>query len=97
VTCGRSGKKKLAQLRDNSNYFRKRLIQMGYVAYVTVKWTSLYRLSLQLIMGSLCVVFCRFKVLGDYDSPVIPIMLFLPTKIPAFSRLCLEKDVRVRL
>nr|XP_043608166.1 long chain base biosynthesis protein 2b-like isoform X2 [Erigeron canadensis] len=36
-----------------------------------------------------------FVVLGDYDSPVIPIMLYNPTKIPAFSRECLKWNVAV--
>lgn len=34
------------------------------------------------------------EVLGDYDSPVIPIMLFNPTKIAAFSRECMKRGVR---
>ncbi|KAK9796329.1 hypothetical protein WJX73_005593 [Symbiochloris irregularis] len=35
------------------------------------------------------------NVLGDQDSPVMPIMLFQPAKIPAFSRLCLQRGVAV--
>ncbi|MFS7951153.1 putative serine C-palmitoyltransferase [Helianthus anomalus] len=54
------GAKKLAQIRDNSNYFRSELQKMG------------------------------FEVLGDEDSPVMPIMLYNPAKIPAFSRECLK-------
>ena len=34
-----------------------------------------------------------FEVLGDNDSPVMPIMLYNPAKIPAFSRECLKKNV----
>lgn len=34
-----------------------------------------------------------FKVLGDVDSPVMPIMLYHPAKIPAFSRECLRENV----
>ncbi len=34
------------------------------------------------------------EVLGDEDSPIIPIMLFNPTKIAAFSRECLKRGVR---
>jgi 7-keto-8-aminopelargonate synthetase-like enzyme len=30
------------------------------------------------------------EVLGDEDSPVIPIMLYNPRKIPAFSGKCLK-------
>jgi serine palmitoyltransferase len=34
------------------------------------------------------------EVLGDDDSPVIPIMLFNPAKIGAFSRECMKRGVR---
>jgi len=47
--------------------------------------------------------FCRselqkmgFEVLGDNDSPVMPIMLYNPAKIPAFSRECLKHNVSSR-
>ncbi|XP_047310225.1 long chain base biosynthesis protein 2a-like [Impatiens glandulifera] len=36
-----------------------------------------------------------FEVLGDQDSPVMPIMLYNPAKIPAFSRECLKQNVAV--
>ncbi|XP_009404745.2 long chain base biosynthesis protein 2a [Musa acuminata AAA Group] len=36
-----------------------------------------------------------FEVLGDNDSPVMPIMLYNPAKIPAFSRECLRRNVAV--
>ncbi|KAG9446249.1 hypothetical protein H6P81_012377 [Aristolochia fimbriata] len=36
-----------------------------------------------------------FEVLGDNDSPVMPIMLYNPAKIPAFSRECLNQKVAV--
>ncbi|GFP92046.1 long chain base biosynthesis protein 2a [Phtheirospermum japonicum] len=36
-----------------------------------------------------------FEVLGDNDSPIIPIMLYNPAKIPAFSRECLKRNVAV--
>ena len=35
------------------------------------------------------------QVIGDYDSPVIPCMLFNPAKIPAFSRACLARKLAV--
>lgn len=57
------GAQKLARIRENSNYFRTELRNMG------------------------------FKVLGDEDSPVMPIMLYNPAKIPAFSRECLRENV----
>lgn len=34
-----------------------------------------------------------FEVLGDNDSPIMPIMLYNPAKIPAFSRECLKQNV----
>jgi len=57
------GKKKIAQLRDNSNFFRQGLIDRG------------------------------FQVYGDKDSPVIPIMIYFPAKIAAFSRECLKRNI----
>ncbi|XWS43956.1 hypothetical protein CRYUN_Cryun15aG0003000 [Craigia yunnanensis] len=36
-----------------------------------------------------------FEVLGDNDSPIMPIMLYNPAKIPAFSRECLKQNVAV--
>lgn len=36
-----------------------------------------------------------FEVLGDNDSPVMPIMLYNPAKIPAFSRECLKRNVGI--
>ncbi|WOH10679.1 hypothetical protein DCAR_0730149 [Daucus carota subsp. sativus] len=36
-----------------------------------------------------------FEVLGDNDSPVMPIMLYNPAKIPAFSRECLKRNLAV--
>jgi len=50
------GARKLAALRENADYFRRRVTEMG------------------------------FHVLGHYGSPVVPIMLYHPAKIPAFSR-----------
>lgn len=60
---GNLGAQKLAQIRENSNYFRSKLQKMG------------------------------FDVLGDNDSPVMPILLYNPAKIPAFSRECLKQNV----
>ncbi|KMZ59378.1 Long chain base biosynthesis protein [Zostera marina] len=36
-----------------------------------------------------------FDVLGDNDSPVMPIMLYNPAKMPAFSRQCLQHNLAV--
>ena len=49
------GQKKITALRDNSNYFRMRLIDMG------------------------------LHVLGHYDSPIMPVMLYNPTKIAVLT------------
>lgn len=60
-----TGKEKIDALRDNSNYFRMRLCDMG------------------------------LHVLGNYDSPIMPVMLYNPTKIAAFSRECLKRGLAV--
>ncbi|KAJ2343450.1 serine palmitoyltransferase component, partial [Coemansia sp. RSA 2618] len=36
-----------------------------------------------------------FMTMGDAGSPVIPLLLFNPAKIPAFSRECLKRNVAV--
>ncbi|GBB94875.1 hypothetical protein RclHR1_02430016 [Rhizophagus clarus] len=36
-----------------------------------------------------------FIVYGDHDSPIIPLLLFNPAKIPAFSRECLKRNLAV--
>lgn len=59
------GKQKLKQIKENSNYFRRGLVEMG----------------------------CQ--VLGDNDSPVIPLMLFSPSKISLFSRECYKRGLAV--
>lgn len=59
------GRRKLRALRDNSNYFRLRLTEMG------------------------------LQVLGDYDSPIMPILLYNPAKIAAFSRECYKRGLAV--
>eukprot|EP01133_Synstelium_polycarpum_P003467 gene3467-3946_t len=59
------GARKIKQLKDNSNFFRESLRQMG------------------------------FKILGNKDSPVIPLMLYNPSKIAMFSRACLERHIAV--
>mmetsp|Transcript_3800 Transcript_3800/g.5654 ORF Transcript_3800/g.5654 Transcript_3800/m.5654 type:complete len:624 (+) Transcript_3800:130-2001(+) len=59
------GKQKLQALKDNANYFRMRLTDMG------------------------------LHILGNYDSPIIPVMLYNPTKIAAFSRECFKRGLAV--
>lgn len=58
-----TGADKLRRLRDNSNYMRQQLIDLGCEVY------------------------------GEWDSPIIPVMLYNPTKIAAFSRECLKRGV----
>jgi len=69
VMTGRDGTsdgfKRIQQLQDNSNFFRRALIERG------------------------------FHVFGDRDSPVIPVMLYHPAKLPAISRECLARNVRL--
>lgn len=57
------GMRKVAQLKENSNYFRRRLLEMG------------------------------LDVIGDYDSPVMPIMIYHPGKLPWFSRYCYANNI----
>jgi len=58
-----TGRQKFQALRDNSNYFRMRLNDMGLLT------------------------------LGRYDSPIMPVMLYIPTKIAAFSRECYKRGL----
>jgi len=59
------GRKRLDRLRNNSNFFRSKLKEMG----------------------------CQ--VLGDADSPIVPLMIYHPAKMPAFSRMCLQQNIAV--
>ena len=65
ISTTQVGKDKIKRLRDNSNYFRMKLKEMG------------------------------LNVLGHYDSPIMPVMLYNPTKIAAFSRECLKRGLAV--
>jgi len=58
-----TGKQKILSLRENSNFFRRGLIDRG------------------------------FQVYGNDDSPVVPLMLYYPSKIAAFSRECLKRNI----
>lgn len=59
------GRQKIASLRNNSNYFRQKLIDLGVIT------------------------------LGDFDSPVIPVMLYHMSKVGEFSRQCLKRNLAV--
>ena len=60
-----AGETKLRTLNENSNYFRKGLLEIG------------------------------LNVLGDWDSPVMPIMMFKPSTLVACSREMLKRGVAV--
>jgi len=36
-----------------------------------------------------------FHVIGNHDSPIVPIMLYHPAKLPALSRACLEAGIAI--
>lgn len=59
------GAKKLAALRDNSNFFRSEMKRIGLHVY------------------------------GSDDSPIIPVLIYLPSKTAAFSRECLKRGLAV--
>eukprot|EP00744_Colponema_vietnamica_P009532 GILI01013542.1.p1 GENE.GILI01013542.1~~GILI01013542.1.p1 ORF type:complete len:509 (+),score=140.29 GILI01013542.1:58-1527(+) len=59
------GQQKIKALKDNSNYFRQRMIDMGMDVY------------------------------GQMDSPIIPVMVYCPAKLPLFSRECLKRNIAV--
>ncbi|CAM9894528.1 unnamed protein product [Sphacelaria rigidula] len=59
------GVNKLRALRDNSNFVRRKLEDMG------------------------------MHVLGDYNSPVIPAVIYVPAKLSAFSKECYERGLAV--
>jgi serine palmitoyltransferase len=61
------GQNKLKAIRENSNYFRKALMDMGA------------------------------HILGDWDSPVVPLMICNPAKLSAFSREALKRNVSALL
>jgi len=60
-----TGAKKLLQLRENSNYFRNKLKEMGFIIF------------------------------GNADSPIVPLMLYHPSKFSAFSRGLLKRGIAV--
>ncbi|XP_043962056.1 serine palmitoyltransferase 2-like [Gambusia affinis] len=57
------GADRLRQLSENTNYFRRRLREMGFIIY------------------------------GNDDSPVVPLMLYMPAKIGAFGREMLKRNI----
>lgn len=63
--CNDEGEKRISALRNNSNYFRRRMKELGFVIF------------------------------GSEDSPIIPMMIYYPHKLAAFTRLCLEHNIGV--
>ncbi|CBN76133.1 Serine palmitoyltransferase [Ectocarpus siliculosus] len=59
------GATKLRALRENSNFVRRKLEDMG------------------------------MHVLGDYNSPVIPALIYVPAKLSAFSKDCYDRGMAV--
>merc|ERR1711871_927111 len=60
-----AGARQIKALRENSNFFRQGLKDLGCQVY------------------------------GDEDSPIIPVMLYCPAKIGAFSRECYKRGLAV--
>lgn len=59
------GKQRIQQLAWNSQYFREKLVEMGFIVY------------------------------GNNNSPVVPLMLYMPAKICAFNHEMLKRGVAV--
>ncbi|KAM9466092.1 serine palmitoyltransferase 2 [Clarias gariepinus] len=59
------GRDRIQRLAENTNYFRRRLREIGFIIY------------------------------GNNDSPVVPMMLYLPAKIGAFGRQMLKRNIGV--
>ena len=60
-----SGKKRINQLADNTRYFRRRLVDMGFIVY------------------------------GNNNSPVVPMMLYMPGRVTYFNREMLRRGIAV--
>ncbi|XP_030069829.1 serine palmitoyltransferase 2 [Microcaecilia unicolor] len=59
------GQNCVQQLAENTRYFRRRLMEMGFIIY------------------------------GNSDSPIVPLMLYMPSKIGAFGREMLKRSIGV--
>lgn len=57
------GIKRVRQLKENIRYFRRRLIEMGFIIY------------------------------GNRDAPVVPLLIFYPSKAGAMSSECLKRGI----
>ena len=59
------GKKRISQLADNTRYFRRKLVDMGFIVY------------------------------GNQNSPVVPMLLYLPARVTHFNREMLRRGIAV--
>ncbi|CAC5387843.1 SPT [Mytilus coruscus] len=59
------GQQRINQLKWNTQYFRRKLKESGFIIY------------------------------GNDDSPVVPLLMFLPSKVAAMNRTCLEKGLGI--
>lgn len=59
------GQQRINQLKWNTQYFRRKLKESGFIIY------------------------------GNDDSPVVPLLIFLPSKVAAMNRTCLEKGLGI--
>ncbi|XP_038074862.1 serine palmitoyltransferase 2-like [Patiria miniata] len=59
------GVNRISRLAWNTQYFRYRLREMGFIFY------------------------------GNQDSPVVPLLIYVPAKVPAFSRMCRKRGLGI--
>ena len=59
------GRKRIDQLADNTRYFRRKLVDMGFIIY------------------------------GNRNSPVVPMLLYLPARVARFNREMLRRGIAV--
>lgn len=59
------GKKRIWQLADNTRYFRRKLVDMGFIVY------------------------------GNKNSPVVPMLLYMPARVARFNREMLRRGFAV--
>jgi len=62
---GPEGKKRILQLADNTRYFRRKLVDMGFIVY------------------------------GNKNSPVVPMLLYMPARVTRFNREMLRRGIAV--
>ncbi|CAF0806522.1 unnamed protein product [Didymodactylos carnosus] len=69
ILMGRDGTKdgmrRIQQLADNTRYFRKKLVDMGFIVY------------------------------GNKNSPIVPMMIYMPARVTRFNREMLARGIAV--